>query len=79
MSNERCTIKFPPGMILFTFDDEPYKQTKNWVYWCSLEICMTSDNYHSLDQDNRGLRGRTSCSIDETDNEWGYVTLRWRY
>ena len=53
MSNERCTIKFPPGMIFLTFDDEPYMQTKNGVYWCSLEICMTSDNYHSLDQDNR--------------------------
>jgi hypothetical protein len=83
MSNERCTIKFPPWYDFFLLSTmNPTMQTKNGVYWCSLEICMTSDNYHSLDQDNRtiGLPSRqTSCSIDETNNEWGYVTLRWRY
>jgi len=53
MSNGRCTIKFPLWYDFLPFDDEPYMQTKNGVYWCSLEICMTSDNYHFLDQDNR--------------------------
>jgi hypothetical protein len=45
-------------------------QTKNGVYCCSLDICMTSDNYYSLDQDNRAAFAADQLLDRQANDEW---------
>lgn len=74
-SNGRRTLY---DQIPFWYDfssDEPYMQTKNGVYWCSLDICMTSDNYYSLDQNNQAAFAADQLLDRQANDEWSYAPL----
>lgn len=75
-SNGKRTLydQIPFGYEIFT-DDEPYMQTKNGVYCCSLDICMTSDNYYSLDQDNQAAFAADQLLDRQANDEWSYAPL----
>jgi hypothetical protein len=68
--------QIPFGYEIF-IDDGPYMQTKNGVYCCSLDICMTSDNYYSLDrdQDNQAAFAADQLLDRQANDEWGYAPL----